>query len=189
MERIFNQISKVFFISTIFFHFVSFLFQICYTIGSIRRSLAMSQPFYHKGLQFECKQCSSCCRYEEGVVIINDREVDQIADFLNLQRGDFIAKYCKRVFAHNQVQLSLIEKSNLDCIFWDPQIKGCAIYSVRPIQCSTFPFWPSLLQSHQVWQKCSKDCPGMNQGKLHSFEEILEQKHRYEKEIYGTESK
>lgn len=147
------------------------------------------EPFYQNGLQFECQQCSSCCRYEEGVVIISDREAKQIADFLHMQKKDFIATYCKRIFVQNQVHLSLIEKSNLDCIFWDSQLKGCAIYSVRPIQCSTFPFWPSLLHSDAIWQKCSEDCPGMNQGKLHSFQEIVQQKKLYEREIYGTESK
>lgn len=37
------------------------------------------------------------------------------------------------------------------CIFVDALGK-CSIYDVRPIQCETYPFWPSLLDSRKDWE-------------------------------------
>ena len=38
------------------------------------------------------------------------------------------------------------------CIFLDPSGK-CGIYDARPIQCHTYPFWPSLLEDQDVWME------------------------------------
>ncbi len=46
------------------------------------------------------------------------------------------------------------------------------IYSVRPNQCRTWPFWPSNLKNPGDWNKAAQKCPGINRGKLYSFEEI-----------------
>ena len=37
------------------------------------------------------------------------------------------------------------------CIFLNP-IGQCSIYDVRPIQCRTYPFWPSILKNKQTWE-------------------------------------
>lgn len=37
------------------------------------------------------------------------------------------------------------------CIFLHPTSKQCTIYDVRPVQCYTYPFWPSLLKSVEDW--------------------------------------
>jgi len=70
---------------------------------------------------------------------------------------------------------SLIEKQpSKDCIFLSKngQSKGCEIYPVRPLQCRTWPFWRENLSSENVWTQTGRDCPGMGQGKLHSYEVI-----------------
>ena len=36
-------------------------------------------------------------------------------------------------------------------MFLNP-IGQCSIYDVRPVQCSTYPFWPSLLASKEDWE-------------------------------------
>ena len=38
------------------------------------------------------------------------------------------------------------------CILLD-QWGQCSIYDVRPVQCSTYPFWPSLLKNKEVWEE------------------------------------
>ena len=65
--------------------------------------------------------------------------------------------------------MSLREKSNYDCIFWD---NHCTVYHARPLQCSTFPFWDSVICSKEAWENTGKDCPGINTGKLHEKESI-----------------
>ena len=38
------------------------------------------------------------------------------------------------------------------CIFLNP-IGQCSIYDVRPLQCSTYPFWPSIVSSRDAWDE------------------------------------
>ena len=38
------------------------------------------------------------------------------------------------------------------CTFLNP-IGQCSIYDVRPIQCRTYPFWPSILKNKQTWEE------------------------------------
>lgn len=42
-------------------------------------------------------------------------------------------------------------KPSGSCIFLHPTSKQCTIYDVRPVQCYTYPFWPSLLKSVEDW--------------------------------------
>jgi hypothetical protein len=65
--------------------------------------------------------------------------------------------------------LCLLEKANYDCILWDG---GCIAYEHRPLQCSSYPFWPSLLTDEDWWEANARDCPGVNRGELHDRTEI-----------------
>lgn len=136
--------------------------------------------FYENGLQFECQRCSNCCRIDPGIVIISKEEATRIANYLSISFSSFLKSYCRRVYAHERVLVSLQEKENYDCIFWDEEKEGCKIYSVRPTQCQTFPFWNSHLTSKKEWDSCKSDCPGINKGKLYSYDEIEVQRKRYE---------
>jgi Fe-S-cluster containining protein len=89
---------------------------------------------------------------------------------------EFIEGYCRWVpnldgGGRRSRKLSLKEKANYDCIFWK---NGCSVYEARPLQCRTFPFWPSMLESSQSWAASSAamSCPGMGKGTLHPMEEI-----------------
>ena len=83
---------------------------------------------------------------------------------------DFVKTYCRWVPAGiGMERLSLKEKSNFDCIFWKD---GCSAYAARPLQCRTFPFWPSILDSAAAWELAKSGCPGMGQGPLMGREEI-----------------
>lgn len=144
--------------------------------------------FYQDGLRFECTQCSACCRFDPGFVYLSGKEIDAMANHLAIERNEFIQKFCRRVYAFGQLKFSLIEKSNYDCIFWEKEVGGCTVYPVRPAQCSTYPFWPSVLISREAWDHCGQGCPGINRGKKHSFEHIEKEKKRYEREVYGTET-
>lgn len=82
----------------------------------------------------------------------------------------FIDTYCRWVIDwQGKEVLSLKEKSNKDCIFWD---SGCMIYSARPLQCVTFPFWENVISSAYNWKTAASGCPGINTGELHSGTEI-----------------
>ena len=90
-------------------------------------------PWYREGLSFECTRCGDCCR-GPGYVWVNREEIANLASFLELTPEAFGRRYLRRV----ERRLSLIDNDDGDCIFWE---NGCTVYSARPTQCRTFPFW------------------------------------------------
>ena len=48
--------------------------------------------------------------------------------------------------------MCLKRKDDGACTFLNP-IGQCSIYDVRPIQCRTYPFWPSILKNKQTWEE------------------------------------
>ncbi len=129
----------------------------------------MSVPFYAGGLKFECTQCSDCCRHEPGYVFLSETDVVRIQSVLGLSRRKLLDRYCVGVSIAGIERLSLKEKSNYDCIFWDD---GCTIYAGRPMQCRSYPFWPSALASRDTWRTTARSCPGIGRGRVHTRDEI-----------------
>lgn len=130
--------------------------------------------WYVAGLRFECQGCGECCSGPgEGYIWVTRPEIEIIADLLKMTVGQFRQKYLKRV----GLRTTIIEHhTTKDCIFLQAGAGGkqCMIYSVRPSQCRSWPFWPGNLASPGAWNKAAKKCPGINRGKLYSFEEIEE---------------
>ena len=127
-------------------------------------------PFYASGLKFSCQRCSVCCRHDSGFVFLSEEDLEKLAICLNMGKSSFIKTYCRWGTNWQYTEaLSLKEKNNKDCIFWD---SGCIVYDSRPLQCRTFPFWSSIVSSMQSWEIASGSCPGMNTGKVHEKEEI-----------------
>lgn len=126
--------------------------------------------FYAQGLNFSCLRCSACCRFEAGFVFLSQKDLNALAAALGQKQETFIGAYCRWVpSAGGSSQLSLREKSNLDCVFWK---NGCTVYENRPLQCRAFPFWHSNLASAESWEGVANDCPGMGGGSFHSRESI-----------------
>jgi Fe-S-cluster containining protein len=139
----------------------------------IKISVTMTgTPFYASGLRFSCIRCSSCCRYEAGFVFLSEKDMEKLVSELKMNRNGFLKTYCRWVadWKGDQV-LSLKEKSNKDCVFWD---SGCTVYAARPLQCVSFPFWESIISSPEAWEIAAESCPGMNRGALHTAGAIEE---------------
>lgn len=49
----------------------------------------------------------------------------------------------------------------------------CRVHAVKPVQCSTFPFWSDLLDDALAWDYAKTYCPGMDEGRLYSRSEIF----------------
>ncbi len=129
-------------------------------------------PWYADGLRFACTRCGHCCT-GEGYVWVDAERIAALADFLGLTPRQFSSRYVRRVGR----RLSLVEKSDTDCVFWERE-RGCAIYPVRPTQCRTFPFWPEHLESPATWQEVAADCPGVDDGPVHALAAIRRQLER-----------
>ena len=129
-------------------------------------------PWYANGLRFECTGCGKCCTGAPGYTWVNAEEIQNIADFLQLTVDEFSKKYLRRV----KGRLSLLElPKTYDCIFLKDN--KCQIYSVRPTQCRTYPWWPQNLKSEKDWEAAARFCEGIQpQAPLVLLEKIEEQK-------------
>ena len=130
-----------------------------------------AHPWYQEGLRFSCTQCGNCCTGAPGWVFVNEEEIEKIAAFLGRPGKGLGPEYLRRVGR----RFSLTEdKKNGDCCFLKT-VGGkriCTIYPVRPLQCRTWPFWDSNLQSPGDWAEAAEGCPGMNTGAHHEFVQI-----------------
>ncbi|MHC5073783.1 MAG: YkgJ family cysteine cluster protein [Planctomycetota bacterium] len=128
--------------------------------------------WYIAGLHFECQKCGACCSGpDEGYIWVTRPEIEKIAKLLKIPIGELRRKYLIRV----GFRTTIIEQKNTkDCIFLKEidGYKKCIIYPVRPSQCRSWPFWPENLKSPTAWNKAVKKCPGINRGRLCTFEEI-----------------
>jgi uncharacterized protein len=146
-----------------------------------------TKPWFADGLQFTCSQCGNCCSGPPGYVWITEEEIAKLAQFLKISRKKLLEKYCRKIGS----QFSLKESRHpqhggYDCVFVkeipaersdaSQQVtharRICSIYSVRPLQCRTWPFWEGNLASPKAWALAAKKCHGMNRGKTFDRKKI-----------------
>ena len=123
--------------------------------------------WYADGLRFACQTCGRCCGGAPGYVWIDQGDIVAIAARLGLSEDDFRRRYVRRLWRG----MSLKEKPNYDCVLLDSAGR-CTVYEIRPIQCRTWPFWPTNLVGPQAWEQAARRCPGMGQGFLYRYEQI-----------------
>ena len=130
-------------------------------------------PWYSGGLAFECQGCGGCCAGpQEGYVWVTQDDVEAIAAHLRITLQEMMDKHVRRV--GRRMSLKEVTKTK-DCVFLDTDCDGeraCRIYTFRPTQCRTWPFWESNLGDTDDWAMAGVRCIGINRGKLHSLEEI-----------------
>jgi len=136
------------------------------------RSPSPEQPWYHEGLRFTCSGCGDCCTGAPGYVWVNKEEISALAELIQLTADEFEDKYTRRI----GIRRSLREFSNGDCVFFDNESRKCEVYSARPRQCRTWPFWDSNLKTPEAWAETCESCPGSGTGKLHQLQHIEQQR-------------
>ena len=127
------------------------------------------QAWYKDGLRFTCSQCGDCCTGAPGYVWVNKEEIAAIASIVGIDDIDeFERLYVRKI----GIRKSLKEFPNGDCVFFDNESRGCNVYSGRPRQCRTWPFWDSNLKSPEAWKETCEVCPGSGKGKLYQIDQI-----------------
>lgn len=126
--------------------------------------------FYDNGLRFECQRCRYCCGVEPGFVFLTEDDAGRASKELGMSRDEFLDKCCRKIDNGDHYLVSLKEKKNYDCIFLSDY--GCGIYKARPVQCSTYPFWPEVMKSERAWRNEGSYCPGIGKGDVVPREEI-----------------
>jgi hypothetical protein len=124
-------------------------------------------PWYAEGLRFGCRACGQCCGGAPGFVWVDAEDVAEIAGRLGLPQEEFSRLYVRRLWSG----MSLREKPNYDCVLLDTAGR-CTVYEARPLQCRTWPFWPSNLRSREAWEDAARRCPGIGEGPVYALEQI-----------------
>lgn len=99
---------------------------------------------------------------------VNRREIVALAGELGLEVERFEELYIRKI----GIRSSLREFPGGDCVFYDPETRGCQVYRVRPRQCCTWPFWESNTRTPEAWAEVCDSCPGSGRGALHGCEVI-----------------
>ena len=130
----------------------------------------VKEPFYREGLRFKCTKCSNCCRNDPGYVFLTKTDLKRLAERFACDDNEFIERYCRETSIGGFTRISLHEKPNYDCIYWEDT--GCTVYEDRPLQCRSYPFWAPILLSRETWENEAKSCPGIGRGRLFSMKKI-----------------
>jgi Fe-S-cluster containining protein len=149
------------------------------------------EPWYADGLGFTCTQCGNCCTGGPGVVWINREEIVRLADHLKITPEQTVERYCRKVDGRFSLTEFRNARGEYDCVFLHEESserqekdaaghaksvvhtrRTCIAYAARPLQCRTWPFWAENLSSQSIWDRSSRRCPGMNQGKQYSLDGI-----------------
>lgn len=119
------------------------------------------QPLYQRQpLRFSCTQCGGCCTGGGDYhVYLNATKADEIRRFLGVGSAWFKRRYL------DYDENSLVLQSHADgrCILLDKDGR-CRVYPVRPVQCSTYPFWPEVVMTTKAWRNEARRCEGVGQG-------------------------
>lgn len=137
--------------------------------------------WYRDGLRFECTQCGRCCTGPPGYVWVTPDELTALAHLLGMTHDAFTRQYTRPLYG----RVSLIEvetRYGYDCVFLqrdnETGLAACSVYSARPRQCRTWPFWPENLSSERAWKQAGRICPGLNKGTLVPIEDIRVERDR-----------
>jgi len=97
---------------------------------------------------FKCRECGKCCRDREDI-LLNSRDVYNIATTLNLTHEQVIEKYCE-VYIGQESQIPVVrlmpKGPNRNC----PLLKGdrCLVHSMKPTVCALFPLGRVVSSEH-----------------------------------------
>ncbi|MGB5259615.1 MAG: YkgJ family cysteine cluster protein [Gammaproteobacteria bacterium] len=124
------------------------------------------KPFFESNpLRFSCTRCGKCCQTAgEYYVFLSGQEAEQIRSFLGLSPAWFRRRYLSRL---EDGQLVLVTGRDECCIFLDREGR-CRIYSARPVQCRTYPFWPEVVNNRRNWRREARRCEGIDVGPVAS---------------------
>jgi Fe-S-cluster containining protein len=111
-------------------------------------------------MKFECQRgCTKCCE-QQGFVYLTEDDISRLAAYLGLSKAKFEKRYVYRT--KNLRRLRVPRHAQCEFLKED----GCSVHPAKPLQCSTFPFWPELVGNKKNLRKTAEWCPGIGKGDL-----------------------
>jgi len=110
-----------------------------------------------------CQSCAgNCCIGESGYIWVDHEKIQDIAEHLGVSIDFFMQNYVVREPGGWSLTEVKIGPDNFRCVFFDVGKRACQIYSVRPKQCKTFPFWTHFMRYPL---EVEEECPGITLDK------------------------
>ena len=131
------------------------------TARDVDHGLEARVPF-----RFECQRSGRCCTSGDGHVFLAEGESDALASRLGSDPTAFRERYTRTVPDPRTGELreALREQVDADgagrCVLLEGS-NECSVYDVRPEQCRRFPFWPSIMESEEGFERARATCPGI----------------------------
>jgi uncharacterized protein len=120
----------------------------------------MENVWYNKGLRFKCTECGQCCTGSPGYVWATLEEVDTMAATLKISRQDFLKRYTRQIDGRIALTERKQPNGDYDCVFLKD--RKCTLYTARPKQCRTYPWWKENLNSLEDWKEAAEICEGID---------------------------
>jgi Fe-S-cluster containining protein len=115
-------------------------------------------------VRFQCQSgCTKCCE-QQGFAYLTEDDIPRLAAYVGMNPGDFERRYVYRTKSLRRLRVP----RHAQCVFLKED--GCSVHPAKPLQCSTFPFWPETEDSKREWLKTARWCPGIGQGPLVNIE-------------------
>jgi hypothetical protein len=109
-------------------------------------------------MRFQCQPgCIACCN-QKGYVYLTRDDIARLAEHLAITCAEFRRRY----LCGAAPLLRFRKQRHKECPFL--LADGCSVHAIKPLQCSSFPFWPGLLASAGERRQTATYCPGMNRG-------------------------
>ncbi len=104
---------------------------------------------------FQCQQCGECCTGFGGTYV-TQRDIENIATYINVDTDEFISKFCDS----SGKRYVLTQGKEGKCIFFDTE-KQCTIHPVKPYMCKAWPFIPAVVKHPENWNAMAGSCRGI----------------------------
>ena len=95
---------------------------------------------------FQCQRSGHCCRVPDGLVWLEEGELEPLAAALGLERESFESSFVRTVVdpASGKLRRALRDDGGGRCSLLEGA-NECRVYGARPEHCRQFPFWKSIL--------------------------------------------
>jgi len=137
-------------------------------------------------MRFQCQPgCIRCCE-QKGFVYVNRDDIARLARHVGLTRAEFTRRY----LCGSRGLLRFRKPPKKQCPFL--LADGCSVHEIKPLQCSSFPYWPELLDKVSERRAAAEYCPGMNRGPLVNIDaarEVAQQVQTAFPQLYDEDGK